>query len=95
MCFRWFDNNFIIPDTRAERNALMERVYPSLKQFCQERGHEFEIVDMRWGVRDQSTEDHLTTQLCIKELQKCQKLSTGPNFIASVNLLVDVVSNFF
>ena len=70
-------------DTRAERNALMARVYPKLREYCRERGYDFQVVDMRWGVRDESTDDHLTSELCMRELQKCQRLSTGPNFIVS------------
>ena len=62
----------------------MERVYPRLKSYCQERGYDFQVVDMRWGVRDESTDDHMTTELCMRELRACQKLSTGPNFIVSL-----------
>ncbi|KAL5015965.1 hypothetical protein ScPMuIL_005554 [Solemya velum] len=68
-------------DTMHERNALMETTYPRLKQFCQKRGYEFQVVDMRWGVREEATDDHMGLELCIKELQLCQKLSTGPNFV--------------
>ena len=67
-----------------ERNTLMERVYPRLKSYCQERGYDFQVVDMRWGVRDESTDDHMTTELCMRELRACQELSTGPNFIVSL-----------
>ena len=73
-------------DTFLERNALMVRAYPRLKSFCQERGYDFQVVDMRWGVRDESTDDHMTTDLCMRELHACQKLSTGPNFIVSTKL---------
>ena len=61
----------------------MEHVYPKLKTFCQERGYEFQVVDMRWGVRDEATDDHMTSELCMKEIKDCQRLSTGPNFIVS------------
>ena len=36
---------------------------------------------MRWGVREESENDHMSTELCLKELKSCQKLSTGPNFV--------------
>lgn len=36
---------------------------------------------MRWGVRDESTDDHMTTELCMKEIENCQRLSMGPNFV--------------
>ena len=62
----------------------MERVYPKLKEYCQSVGYDFQVVDMRWGVRDEATEDHMTSELCMTEIRACQKLSTGPNFIVSL-----------
>jgi hypothetical protein len=41
----------------------------------------FKVVDMRWGVRDDATDMHETTELCISEIRACQQLSAGPNFI--------------
>lgn len=40
-----------------------------------------QVVDMRWGVRDEATDDHMTTELCMKEIENCQRLSMGPNFV--------------
>jgi len=61
---------------------LMETVYPRLKEYCREQhGLEFQVVDMRWGVRDESTDDHKTTELCMQEIDNCQRLSLGPNFV--------------
>ena len=40
-----------------------------------------QVVDMRWGVRDEMTNEHMTTELCMTELRNCQRLSMGPNFI--------------
>jgi hypothetical protein len=66
----------------------MVDVYPYLRKLCQKLDHEFQIVgihyyyfmdcdccdgrDMRWGVRDEATEDHMTSHLCMTELKKCQ-----------------------
>ncbi len=79
---------WLYSDTRHERNALMEKVYPGLKTFCQARGYDFQVVDMRWGVREESTNDHMTTDLCLQELQACKKLSTGPNFVVCEDLKI-------
>ncbi|KAK7576572.1 hypothetical protein V9T40_012858 [Parthenolecanium corni] len=69
-------------DTTMERNTLMAQCYPKLKDFCREKhGLEFQVVDMRWGVRDEATDDHMTTELCMKEIENCQRLSMGPNFV--------------
>nr|XP_034305521.1 uncharacterized protein LOC117682325 [Crassostrea gigas] len=69
-------------DTKFERNTWMEKAYSRLKRYCQARGYEFQVVDMRWGVRDEATDDHRGTELCLRELELCQTLSTGPNFIS-------------
>lgn len=39
---------------------------------------------MRWGVRDEATDDHMTTELCMKEIENCQRLSMGPNFVVGI-----------
>ena len=36
---------------------------------------------MRWGVRDEMTDEHMTTALCMNEIRGCQKYSMGPNVI--------------
>lgn len=68
-------------DTRVERNALMSKIYPKLREVCQEQGYEFHVVDMRWGVHDPCSDDHRTSEISLKELKACQRLSTGPNFV--------------
>ncbi|EDV28765.1 uncharacterized protein TRIADDRAFT_20045, partial [Trichoplax adhaerens] len=69
-------------DTANERNTLMRDVYPKLKNYCRSRyGLEFQVVDMRWGVRDEATDDHMTSALCMAEIKACQRLSIGPNFV--------------
>ncbi|KAI8121835.1 NACHT and WD repeat domain-containing protein 2 [Lucilia cuprina] len=69
-------------DTTMERNSLMAKCYPRIKDYCREKhGLEFQVVDMRWGVRDEATDDHMTTELCMREIKNCQRLSMGPNFV--------------
>jgi len=34
-------------------------------------------------VRDEATDDHMTTELCMREIANCQRLSMGPNFVVS------------
>ena len=36
---------------------------------------------MRWGVRDESTDDHATAAICLEEIRQCQATSVGPNFV--------------
>ncbi|XP_040273389.1 NACHT domain- and WD repeat-containing protein 1 [Bufo bufo] len=71
-------------DMAEERDALLEMAYPEIQAFCQKHGLTFEVVDMRWGVRDYASVDHMTTDLCLKEIKTCQKTSIGPYFIALI-----------
>ncbi|XP_075681436.1 NACHT domain- and WD repeat-containing protein 1 [Rhinoderma darwinii] len=71
-------------DMAEERDALLERAYPEIQAFCQKHGLTFEVVDMRWGVRDYASLDHMTTDLCLKEIEACQRTSIGPYFIALI-----------
>ncbi|PAA72504.1 hypothetical protein BOX15_Mlig011887g1 [Macrostomum lignano] len=68
-------------DTKHERNRLMVDVYPKLKAFCRQLGLEFQVVDMRWGVRFETVDDHKTTELCLAEIDNCNQLSRGPTFV--------------
>ncbi|XP_061189796.1 NACHT and WD repeat domain-containing protein 2-like [Saccostrea echinata] len=73
-------------DTREERNILIEEVYPRLQSYCKQNyGLEFQVVDMRWGVPEEASDDHSTSALCLAEVLNCQKLSTGPNFVTFLN----------
>jgi len=40
---------------------------------------------MRWGIRDEASQ--LTPQLCLNEIQRCQRESLGLNFIVGVGKL--------
>jgi len=84
----------LYPDTQVERNALVERVYPKLKEFCREQGYEFQVIDMRWGVKDPDWDDHMFPELCIRELTKCQKISTGPKFVVGHSALMLFFDSF-
>lgn len=51
---------------------------------------QFQVVDMRWGVRDEATDDHMTTELCMREIENCQRLSMGPNFVVQNNSTIQI-----
>ena len=76
-----------------ERNCLMEYVYPKIKEYCREKhGLEYQVnpdgeksvkmphaqvVDMRWGVRDEMTDEHMTTVRA-----PCMELSSFDNYVS-------------
>ncbi|XP_010993374.3 NACHT domain- and WD repeat-containing protein 1 isoform X2 [Camelus dromedarius] len=68
----------------AEREALQSSAYPEVQTFCQKHGLMFEVVDLRWGIRNSEATDHMTTELCLEELDRCRKTSIGPAFVALI-----------
>uniref|UniRef100_A0A8C2V7E1 NACHT and WD repeat domain containing 1 n=1 Tax=Chinchilla lanigera TaxID=34839 RepID=A0A8C2V7E1_CHILA len=68
----------------AEREALLGTACPELLTFCRKQGLPFEAVDLRWGLRDSEAADWLTAELCLEELERCQRTSLGPAFVALV-----------
>ncbi|CAG2215281.1 unnamed protein product [Mytilus edulis] len=68
-------------DMRAERNAIVKEVHPFLEEYCAKYDLDFQIVDMRWGVTEDSQNDHSVEKICLLEVENCQNLSLGPNFI--------------
>ncbi|XP_015201323.2 uncharacterized protein [Lepisosteus oculatus] len=66
-------------DTVAEREALMASVYPQLYLYCKQRGYDFKMIDLRWGVEDAVSDSHNTVALHFEMLRQCQE-SEGPHF---------------
>lgn len=70
-------------DTHDERNIILEKILPQLRQRGKETGIEVTfIIDMRWGVRDENTLDHMTWISCERELIRCYEESAGLFFLS-------------
>ena len=68
-------------DLVAERNALQERVFPRLRELCQQHGARFQAIDLRWGVSNEASLDQQAMNICLGEIARCQQASPRPNFI--------------
>src|SRR5579883_3300122 len=69
-------------DFNLERNALQAEVFPRLQEFCRQHGGRFQAVDLRWGVSEEAGRDQQTLDVCLQEIQRCQRTTPRPNFIA-------------
>ena len=68
-------------DLQTEREALRSMVFPKLRVYCERNGARFQAVDLRWGVREESSLDHQTVEICLREIRRSQSLGTKPNFL--------------
>src|SRR5450759_3306426 len=68
-------------DLVTERNALQAYVFPRLRELCQQHGCRFQAIDLRWGVSEEASLDQQAMNICLGEIERCQKVSPRPNFI--------------
>jgi GTPase SAR1 family protein len=69
-------------DTSLERDILHRKILPDLQKKAQP--HEVEIIfyDMRFGVKDENTKDHMTWVACKEAIQQCHEGSDGLFFLS-------------
>jgi len=45
-------------------------------------------MDLRWGLREESQDNHTVIEFCIQEIENCAQMSLGPSFVVCRLLLV-------
>ena len=68
-------------DLKAERNRLQQDVFPRLRDLAAEHGCRFQAIDLRWGISEEASLDQQAMNICLGEIERCQKTSPRPNFI--------------
>ena len=68
-------------DLVEERDALQREVFPALRQLCEAHGARFQAIDLRWGVRDEAVLGQKMMEICLAEIERCQRTRIKPNFI--------------
>ena len=54
-------------DLREERDVLQRDVFPRLVRLCAKHGCQFQAIDLRWGVSEESALDQQTMNICLAE----------------------------
>ena len=69
-------------DTHSERNVILKSILKDLRALADPYDVEVSFVDMRYGVRDESTLKHMTWEECKRELKRCHEESAGIFFLS-------------
>jgi hypothetical protein len=69
-------------DTHLERNIIMKEILPEARKLGDAHGVPVSVVDMRYGVRNESTLKHMTWIDCYRELKRCALESSGKCFLS-------------
>ncbi len=67
-------------DLKDERNVLQNEVFPYIKEYCEQKGYRFQVIDLRWGVSDEAGLNHKAMKICIDEVKRSIN-HPKPNFI--------------
>ena len=62
-------------DTEIERNLALADVVAYLQEVSRKLGFEFRLVEMRLGIRAEASSSHQTSEICMAELERCQRES--------------------
>jgi desulfoferrodoxin (superoxide reductase-like protein) len=73
-------------DTQIERDILMKEIVPILREKARPYGIDVVDVDMRWGVKDENTDHHMTWLACSQIIERCRMSSKGVFFVSLQSL---------
>lgn len=60
-------------DMDAERNYLLQHVFPRFRQDCAQRNVGFTEIDLRWGITEQASQNGRTVEICLSEIDRCRE----------------------
>ncbi|MDR1353392.1 MAG: DUF4062 domain-containing protein, partial [Treponema sp.] len=63
-------------DMQAERDYLVQNVFPSLRRYCAERDVALQELDLRWGISEEESKQGKVVDICLTEIG-----NTHPFFI--------------
>jgi tetratricopeptide (TPR) repeat protein len=59
----------------TERDELVRRVFPALRELCERRGVVLSEVDLRWGIPDERSEQVMS--ICLADIDECRPWFVG------------------
>lgn len=70
-------------DFTLERELLQKEIFPEIETYCEQKGFQFQAIDLRWGVNEEAQLDQKTLEVCLEEVKAC-KFYPHPNFLIMV-----------
>eukprot|EP00004_Rigifila_ramosa_P027026 TRINITY_DN861_c0_g1_i1.p1 TRINITY_DN861_c0_g1~~TRINITY_DN861_c0_g1_i1.p1 ORF type:complete len:1137 (-),score=238.54 TRINITY_DN861_c0_g1_i1:21-3431(-) len=59
-------------DMQTERDVLVKKVFPEIKNICGLNGISFTEIDLRWGITAEQAERGETVAVCMREIDNCR-----------------------
>jgi len=64
-------------DMHAERDWLVKRVFPRLRERLEKYRIHLVDIDLRWGVTKEQADNDRTLDLCLEQIDVCRPLFVG------------------
>lgn len=64
-------------DLAEEREYLVKKVFPEIRQLCRERGVQFTEIDLRWGLTEEEALQGKVIRTCLEEIDRCRPYFIG------------------
>jgi tetratricopeptide (TPR) repeat protein len=64
-------------DMQRERDELVKRTFPRLRELCEQRGVVWTDVDLRWGITDEQQAEGGVLPVCMEEIRRCRPYFIG------------------
>jgi len=64
-------------DMQEERDGLVKRIFPALRDLCESRGVTWGEVDLRWGITDEQVDEGEALPICLEEVRECRPYFIG------------------
>jgi Tfp pilus assembly protein PilF len=64
-------------DMDAERNYLINNIFPGLRRYCAERDVTLVELDLRWGVTEEEGKQGKVVEICLKEIENAHPFFIG------------------
>ena len=64
-------------DMQEERDLLIKKTFPELRERCRKRRVDFVEVDLRWGVTEEQAERGEVLPVCLAEIENCRPYFIG------------------
>lgn len=68
-------------DTAEERNIFVSDVLPYVQEFARKQLLEVTMIEMRWGIREEASATHETSEICMRELSRALRESIGVAYV--------------
>lgn len=64
-------------DLMPEREVLVKKIFPKVRELCRQRGVYFTEIDLRWGITAEEARTGKVVRICLEEIDKCRPYFIG------------------